>query len=445
MRSRRASATSTRRFGTERGERQEREARHPIAEARAHRFAIDWTGPAQCARRGRRSSAPGRSRPTRSTTSSERIDWTPFFATWELRGAYPAILDDPSVGPAARDLHRDAMAMLERIVDERLLTREGGVRVLAGEQRRRRHRALRVGRALGGRSPSSTRSASRWSKPPGRPNLALADFTAPRETGVEDYVGAFAVTAGHGVDELVARVRGRPRRLLRRSSPRRSRTAWPRRSRSGSTSWSGATLGLLAPRAAAERRDHPRGVPGHPAGARLPGLPRPHREGHAVRAAGRGGRGRHPAHRVVRDVARAPRSAATTSGTREAHYFGLGRIGPRPARRLRRAQGHRRRDDGPLAGAEPGRRLARRIERPPQRCRSWHQRTGEGEDARSGAAEGQAATASWFIASIITVDRIVYASTQAFRHSVVNASPRPTASVSSRACPTVPNISGVTP
>ena len=106
----------------DRGDRQDKEARHPIEEARRHKFVIDWTG-------------PGAVRPPRPTFLGvrtiedhpladlvDRIDWTPFFATWELRGAYPAILADPVVGAAARDLHRDALALLERIVDERLIT-----------------------------------------------------------------------------------------------------------------------------------------------------------------------------------------------------------------------------------------------------------------------------------------------------------------------------------
>jgi 5-methyltetrahydrofolate--homocysteine methyltransferase len=188
----------------ERGERQEREARHPVADARANRFRIDWTG-------------PGAVKPPRPSFFGPRtiddhplddlvgrIDWTPFFATWELRGAFPAILDDPSVGQAARDLHRDATALLERIVGERLLTAKAAfgfwpansvgddIELYASDGRDEVVATVHTLR-------------QQMVKPPGRPNLALADFTAPKETGVEDVVGAFAVTAGHGVDELVAR------------------------------------------------------------------------------------------------------------------------------------------------------------------------------------------------------------------------------------------------
>ena len=68
-----------------------------------------------------RLSVSSSSRPTRSTTSWDWIDWTPFFQTWELRGHYPAILDDPRQGAAARSLFADAKALLDRIVKERLL------------------------------------------------------------------------------------------------------------------------------------------------------------------------------------------------------------------------------------------------------------------------------------------------------------------------------------
>jgi 5-methyltetrahydrofolate--homocysteine methyltransferase len=133
----------------------------------------------------------------------DRIDWTPFFQTWELAGHYPAILDDPAVGPAARNLFRDATALLDRIVRERLLRARGvvgffpahsvgdDIEIYADPERRER---LAVVHTLRQQMP----------KPPGRPNLALADYVAPRESGAADWIGAFAVTAGVGLDELVA-------------------------------------------------------------------------------------------------------------------------------------------------------------------------------------------------------------------------------------------------
>jgi 5-methyltetrahydrofolate--homocysteine methyltransferase len=108
----------------DRGARQEQILRHPIAEARRHRFMIDWAA-----------SVPPR--PTFLGVQTiddqpldelvERIDWTPFFATWELNGRYPEILSDPRVGAAARSLHEDALALLDRIVSERLLAARAAV------------------------------------------------------------------------------------------------------------------------------------------------------------------------------------------------------------------------------------------------------------------------------------------------------------------------------
>ena len=132
------------------------------------------------------------------------IDWTPFFQTWELAGHYPAILSDPVLGPAASGLYRDATQLLERIVGDRLLRARGvfgffpansvddDIELYADRGRTRQAAVVHTIR-------------QQMVKPPGRPNLALADFVAPRESGVPDYLGAFAVTAGIGLDQLVAR------------------------------------------------------------------------------------------------------------------------------------------------------------------------------------------------------------------------------------------------
>jgi 5-methyltetrahydrofolate--homocysteine methyltransferase len=129
----------------------------------------------------------------------DRIDWTPFFATWELRGAYPAILDDPRVGPAARDLYRDARVLLERIVDAERVSASAVVGFWpansAGDDIEVWRDATRAG------SIATFRTLrQQMGKTDGRPNVALADFVAPVGSGVEDYIGAFAVTAGHGLD-----------------------------------------------------------------------------------------------------------------------------------------------------------------------------------------------------------------------------------------------------
>ena len=131
---------------------------------------------------------------------ADHIDWTPFFASWELIGRYPLILEDEIVGEAARDLFRDAQTMLRRIIDEKWFTARGVVGfwpanavgddivVWSDEDRRRelaRFHTLR----------------QQIAKSNGKPNPALSDFVA--EAGL-DYIGAFAVTAGHGELEKAA-------------------------------------------------------------------------------------------------------------------------------------------------------------------------------------------------------------------------------------------------
>jgi 5-methyltetrahydrofolate--homocysteine methyltransferase len=185
----------------ERAGQRAKERRMTLAEARANRFSIDWAAvePPRPSFLGTRTLS---AHPLADLVGF--IDWTPFFATWELRGAYPAILDDPRLGSAARDLHRDALQLLDRIVGEGLLTANAVVGfwpantvgdddiAVWGDEARKE--ALATFRTL----------RQQMAKPDGRPNLALADFVAPVETGLADHVGAFAVTTGHGLDDLVA-------------------------------------------------------------------------------------------------------------------------------------------------------------------------------------------------------------------------------------------------
>ncbi len=127
---------------------------------------------------------------------ARRIDWTPFFRTWELSGTYPRILSDSVVGEAARSLFDDAQAMLARLVDERWVTASGvagiwpagadgdDIVVFTDETRTKPLATLHTLRQQMDRGAA-------------RPNHALADFVAPVDGGVPDWVGAFAVTAGH--------------------------------------------------------------------------------------------------------------------------------------------------------------------------------------------------------------------------------------------------------
>ncbi|WP_159678870.1 methionine synthase [Luteimonas sp. 9C] len=128
------------------------------------------------------------------------IDWTPFFNAWELFGKYPAILSDEVVGPQATELFDDAKAMLRRIVDEKWLTAKAVFGLWPAHS---------VGDdvVLQHADGEATLHFLRQQvdKPVERPDFCLADFIAPRDSGVDDWIGAFAVTAGIGIDPHVAR------------------------------------------------------------------------------------------------------------------------------------------------------------------------------------------------------------------------------------------------
>ena len=132
------------------------------------------------------------------------IDWSPFFHTWELRGRYPAILDDATVGPKAKELLADAQALLEEIIQGELLTARGVYGFFpansAGDD-------IHLYRDPDRREPLATFHTLRqqMEKPTDQFNLALADYVAPKESGRADYVGAFVVTAGIGVPALCAK------------------------------------------------------------------------------------------------------------------------------------------------------------------------------------------------------------------------------------------------
>ena len=130
------------------------------------------------------------------------IDWTPFFRTWELVGRFPSILEDDKVGEAARSLYQDARAMLEKIVAEKWLTARAAVGFFPANARGD-DIDIFADKARG--SPVATLHTLRqqMTREAGRPNLALSDFVAP--AGIEDYVGAFVVTAGHGEEPRIKR------------------------------------------------------------------------------------------------------------------------------------------------------------------------------------------------------------------------------------------------
>ena len=130
------------------------------------------------------------------------IDWGPFFNAWELAGRFPAILDDEIVGPQARELFADAKAMLDKIVSEKWLTARG---VIGFWQAGAVGDDVEVRGADGKKLAMLRFLRQQVDKPADRPDFCLADFVAPKDTGVADWVGGFAVTAGHGIEEHVAR------------------------------------------------------------------------------------------------------------------------------------------------------------------------------------------------------------------------------------------------
>ena len=134
----------------------------------------------------------------------DTIDWTPFFITWELAGKYPKILTDKVIGVQATELFDDAMKMLSRMIDEKLVTARATIGFWP---------AARVGAddiaVFSDESRTETIATlhhlrQQVEKPNGKPNLSLADYIAPIDSGVPDYIGGFCVTTGHGVKELAA-------------------------------------------------------------------------------------------------------------------------------------------------------------------------------------------------------------------------------------------------
>ncbi|MBI4880710.1 MAG: B12-binding domain-containing protein, partial [Planctomycetes bacterium] len=179
--------------------------RLPLAEARKSRLVIDWekTPPAKPGFVGLKVFDD-----YDLARVAAYIDWTPFFSAWELKGKHPEILADEKVGAEATRLFQDAQAMLRRIVAERWLkakaviglfpansTEQDDIEVYRDESRTE---ILTVIHSL----------RQQIVKTSGRPNYALSDFIAPKNSGVKDYIGGFALTAGIGMEEMVKRFEG---------------------------------------------------------------------------------------------------------------------------------------------------------------------------------------------------------------------------------------------
>jgi 5-methyltetrahydrofolate--homocysteine methyltransferase len=179
---------------------QQGKKRQTITAARANKVKIDWAA-----------HTPEKPRGLGLTVFDDydiaeltrTIDWTPFFRTWELAGNYPAILDDKVVGESARGLYKDAQAMLQRLVGEKWLTARAvigfwpansigdDIELYTDDSRTKVLTTLH----------SLRQQMMRDNE---RANMALADFIAPKDSGVADYIGAFAVTTGIGLEKKVA-------------------------------------------------------------------------------------------------------------------------------------------------------------------------------------------------------------------------------------------------
>ncbi|HEY4980730.1 MAG TPA: methionine synthase [Pseudolabrys sp.] len=181
---------------------QEDKVRLPLVAARANALKLDWSGAYLPPRPSFIGTKVLADYPIAELV--EYIDWTPFFSTWELRGKFPAILDDATLGAVARSLYEDARAMLDKIVAERWFkasavagfwpaNAQGDDIVVFGDEAR--EQPVAVLHSL----------RQQLSKREGRFNEALSDLVAPRDSGLADYIGAFTVTAGIGEDEVADR------------------------------------------------------------------------------------------------------------------------------------------------------------------------------------------------------------------------------------------------
>jgi 5-methyltetrahydrofolate--homocysteine methyltransferase len=180
----------------------------PISEARKNKFQIDWNSSEIV-------------KPNKLGVQVlkdfdlnlllEFLDWTPFFRSWELHGKYPNILTDEIVGEQASELFDDAQKMLQKLISEKLLTARAVFGIFEANTIGEDDIELRNVSSSAVENVSSVEKfhfrtlRQQSQKAKGKPNLALADFIAPKETGIQDYIGCFCASTGFGTAELAAK------------------------------------------------------------------------------------------------------------------------------------------------------------------------------------------------------------------------------------------------
>ena len=174
----------------------------PLAEARTNRFPVDW-----------QTYQPPEPKITGIQVFNDYplaelqdyIDWTPFFVAWELAGRFPRILDDETVGEEARKLYRDARQMLDTAIHEKWLAARAVIGLFPANSIGHDDIEVYVDDSRMGLLAEFHSLRQQTKKPPGQPNFALADFIAPKQTGRNDYIGAFALAAGFGMEDKLRR------------------------------------------------------------------------------------------------------------------------------------------------------------------------------------------------------------------------------------------------
>ena len=181
----------------QRGNRKSKKKYIPIEAARANKIQIDWdnyTPP----------------KPTKLGIQvfedysleeiSNYIDWTPFFSSWQLAGKFPAILEDKIVGVEAKKLYNDARSLLRRIIDEKWLTAKAVIGLFPANSINNDDLEVYEGDERNAVKVVLHNLRQQRKKAPGQANYCLTDFIAPKATGKEDYIGAFAITTGVGIE-----------------------------------------------------------------------------------------------------------------------------------------------------------------------------------------------------------------------------------------------------